>query len=307
MSDENEPEIDLELEQSDEVPPHVDVLEPESIVRAGVGMKTVLVLSVLAALTGAFGGAAISQAFNLKSPGDDKVRSQLESFSQDKDTLRREVSQLEDTVNSLKTQKSVDLTPLKTRLKDLELRNSEQEKRINVPGDADGNSSAYADIGARVEALENSPATQQSGNVLPDDILGRLEALEKQGPNTDLNEIADRLDRLEVQSLKKAPQAAVAVAPVKTVIIPPFPKDAVLEVAASSGQGNWLNRALDKHVQIRDADEASPAALVDQIQTHLDAGEYSEALAIFDTLPSKSRSAGKAWRDAVAANIKVNP
>ena len=306
MSDENELEIEVEpnYEAGSDLPPHMEVLPPEKVIRAGVGMKTVLVLSILAALAGAFGGAAISQAVSLKSPADDNVQSQLESFSQEKDTLRREVSQLEESVNSLKTQKPKEITTLETRLKKLE--------RERAPADE----SAFADIGARVEALENSPATQQAGNVVSEDLLGRIEALEKQAPNEDLNEIVDRLDRLEVQSVTQPQKsqmprasraAAPSAAPVQTILIPPFPRAEVLKAAGNSGQGGWLNRTLDKHVQIRDADEASPENLADQIQTYLDMGEFGKAIATFDTLPSKARSAGKAWRDAVAADIKANP
>jgi len=288
MSDDNE--LDVELEDSDDISPHMEILPPEKTIRAGVGMKTALLLSVLAALAGAFGGAAISQAVNLKSPADDKVRSQLESFSQDKDTLRQEVSQLEETVNTLKTQKPKELTTLETRLKKLE-----QER---VPADE----SAFADIGARVEALENSPAAQQAGNTIPDDILGRLEALEKQAPNTDLNEIVDRLDRLEVQSITQPQKsqgfdATPAATTAQANLIPPFPRDDVLRATANSSEGGWLNRTLNKHVKIRDADQASPESLVDQIQAYLDIGDYGEALATFDKLPSKARTAGKAWRD----------
>lgn len=302
MSDENESEIELDLEE--DIPSHMEVLPPEKIVRTGVGMKTVLVFSMLAALAGAFGGAAISQAFNLKSSASDNVQSQLESFSQEKDSLRRDVSQLEETVNSLKVQKPAELSSLETRMKKLET-----ERKL-APAPADDN--AYAVIGARIEALENNADMQLStGNTLPEDILGRIEMLEKQAPNADLNEIVDRLDRLEVQSItqpqKSQTKQTAPVAEVQKILIPPFPRDAVLDAAAKSGQSGWLNRTLDKHVKIRDANEVSPENIADQIQAHLDIGDYSEAVALFDTLPSKSRSAGKAWRDAVAADIKANP
>lgn len=304
MSDENEPEIAPDLHEN--IPPNMEVLPPEKVIRAGVGMKTALALSLLAALAGAFGGAAISQAFNLKSSADNNVQSQLESFSQEKDSLRREVSQLEETVNTLKVQKSAELSTLETRMKKLET-----ERKL-APATGDG--AAFADIGARVEALESNTSVQSSaGNTLPDDILGRLEALEKQTSNADINEIVDRLDRLEVQSItqpqkSQALQAAPApAAQVQKILIPPFPREVVLEAAAGSGNSGWLNRTLDKHVKIRDADEASPEIIADQIQTYLDMGNYEDAIAAFDTLPSKARSAGKAWRDAVVADIKANP
>ena len=276
----------------------------------GPGLKGTLLAGLLAGVVG-LAGATAGVYFGLKT----QKAPDIQTVKIDVEALKAE----------LLNAQSVQLKSIETRLQKLEANlktvSETQAKPAAIP-----NLSPLEDRLARLEAasdIEISPETlsaltqaQADGFDWPDvsTLEARLDALEtselQQAP--DLGIIETRLKALETRK----PSVETATIP-KTLLSRisvledqanvnaqaaqfsqiEFPKELLLKAAKNTSDGNVLQRALSKHVRVKDDDD--PVTLIEGIETDISAGQYNQALVKFESLPKDVQAIGKSWYEVV--------
>jgi len=291
----------------EDVDPDMQFLPPEKGTRSGVGMTTALLMSLVAAIAGALGGAAIAETIRYKSAPDiEKFQTELNTLSSEREAISDQLARTQSQLQTLSTQKPANLDAIEARLKTLETTRQPNNKNIKK-------------LESRIDVIEaksrrtSNRATglaDVSDNYVPSDLEARVEVLERRSSPVDMTDILERLDRLEVQSLApiNTPKI-IAKSLQKTVGIPPLPKAKIMAAIdeQETESRNWLGRTLKKHVSIRDAGTDSPEAIISDIQSAIDIDDYAAALKAYDKLPSRARSITSDWRDAVEGKLKDIP
>lgn len=195
----------------------IEILGPEIQAprpRRLVGFKALGVATVLAIFLGAGGGAVLSQALQKKPPNIAPLTSSIESLTTENKTLKAQIARLQRDIKALPKAKSVDLSGLETRVKDLE------------------------------------NAAPQS---IDPDLVARLEALNEEGSDAlDLSDILARLEALENRPAVAVPVIATPVSKLVAIDFPESEILAVLK--ASEASGGWLKKALKKHISVQSED-----------------------------------------------------
>lgn len=283
-----------ETTETDDI--EVEYLEPETVeedttpktTKSGLGLIPVLMISAVAALLGAIGGAFGAQ-YLIPKTDYAPVQSQIDRAIADvKDENRKEIAALKSTLETLRLQTADSLDQ------------SSFEAQLSV-------------IEERVLALENTPAPS-----LPDVSPETLKALQKaqaEGfvwPDTsdlelDVTDLkADiALLKLDIEALEAQPFALspnITEQVVQSGLLPSepleFPLKALLAAAQSEPtEQGFLARALNKHIKVKDAD--GPVALIEKAADEYAKGDLRSAIITFDKLPDDIQKAGQDWRDAV--------
>ena len=227
-----------------------------------MGLKTLGLGMMIAALLGAGGGAVLSKAFQKPAVNISALTTTLEVLKSENKTLKAQVARLQRDIKALPKPAAIDLSSIETRLGVLE--------------------------GAKPQVIDQ-------------DLLARLEALNEEGSEAlDLSDILSRLEALETRPVPTAPVATVSVQSPNSVS-EPFPKTAVLAaIEASEPSGGWLQRSLKKHISVQSDD--NPRYLVELIVQNIKDKNIEAALAAFDKLPAEAKAAGQDWRESATQN-----
>lgn len=227
-----------------------------------MGLKTLGLGMMIAALLGAGGGAVLSKALQKPAVNISALTTTLEVLESENKTLKAQVARLQRDIKALPKPAAIDLSSIETRLGVLE--------------------------SAKPQAIDQ-------------DLLARLEALNEEGSEAlDLSDILSRLEALETRPVPTAPVATVSVQSPKSVS-EPFPKTAVLAaIEASEPSGGWLQRSLKKHISVQSDD--NPRYLVELIVQNIKDKNIEAALAAFDKLPAEAKAAGQDWRESATQN-----
>ena len=221
-----------------------------------IGLKTLGLGVIIAALLGAGGGAMLSQT--LQNPATDisPLATNIEALKTENKTLKAQITRLQRDIKALPKPAALDLSDIETRLKALEA--------------------------AKPQAIDT-------------DLIARLEALQKEGSEVlDLSDITARIEALEARPAPIS-SANIAPAPSRAAITLPFPKAAILKALESSEPaGGWLKRSLKKHISVQSED--NPQYLVELIVQNIEEENIEAALTAFDKLPAEAKAAGAAWR-----------
>lgn len=285
-------DIDVEIVESEEI----EDIEPIATERKSVGLVPVLILSLLAALTGAVGGAFGAQYFT-KSPDASAINNQIS----------RQAADIEDksqkAVASLKTQ----LAALKTDLMEVQVgQASEQvlsslQNRLEVLETAPVLELPQIDAEA-LTALQNA---QADGFDWPDltGIEAKISELEESYSN-----ISDRLQIMSeaIQDLESSPAKAVTLGAADTPVdvtqnfaLPAFPETALRDAAKQMTKGKgFFARTLNKHIDVKKPND--PLVLIEKSAAAMKSGEISQAINLFDQLPAEIKAVGQDWRDAAS-------
>ena len=276
----------------------------------GPGLKGTLLAGLLAGVVG-LAGATAGVYFGLKT----QKAPDIQTVKIDVEALKAE----------LLNAQSVQLKSIETRLQKLEA-NLKTVSETQAKPEAIPDLTPLEDRLARLEAasdIEISPETlsaltqaQADGFDWPDvsTLEARLDALETSEPEqaTDLGTIETRLKALEARK----PSVETATIP-KTLLSRisvledqanvnaqaarfsqiEFPKELLLKAAKNTSDGNVLQRALSKHVRVKDDDD--PVTLIEGIEADISAGQYNQALVKFESLPKDVQAIGKSWYEVV--------
>ena len=254
----------------------------------GVGLRTVLASSAIAAVLGISGGTYFGgMAGQATQPKTIDYSADVETANKSVGTLTAKLERLERQVKDLEKQGPVNAG----QLPDM----SNVEARLAA---LEGIETEPVDVSADISALKGRIATLEQAAFEPEtleglsDIQTRLDALEKGAaakptdsqsteavnPNWEMSlseleaSLTDRLDNLEQVELPEA--KVVDLSPIESrldqletrlnsipVALPPFPREAVLEaietakLAKEAGQKKgWLSRTLGDQVVVQDAD-----------------------------------------------------
>ena len=335
MNDENEPsghapliEDEPRFEEADALDAFVSA--PPAAVKSGVGWGVVLPLFLLAGLGGAVGGWALTQYVMpnyvaLPTPPPMAAKVNLEPLTARIEAAEKKLSAQSSQLSFLSSEiksgtasvtvggvdKTLDITPLLSRLSEMEARLETAEQ--TALGDAipvsneDGEAvtaKAYLEIiENRLLVLEktraeiNGSGTIGSGEaeVFNDDYIAALESL-----------------RVRVSQLETDIEAANALAATPlivrdTVLLPPFPRAALLDAMTAprdaAGQG-WVSKTLKKHISVRNPQEVAQAEeTLSEIEALAAKQNYAAALALLDDMPSDVRSLAGEWTRAVKAEV----
>ena len=227
-----------------------------------MGLKTLGLGMMIAALLGAGGGAVLSKALQKPAVNISALMTTLEVLESENKTLKAQVARLQRDIKALPKPAAIDLSSIETRLGVLE---------------------------------------SAKPQVIDQDLLARLEALNEEGSEAlDLSDILSRLEALETRPVPTAPVATVYVQSPKSVS-EPFPKTAVLAaIEASEPSGGWMQRSLKKHISVQSDD--NPRYLVELIVQNIKDKNIEAALAAFDKLPAEAKAAAKDWRESATQN-----
>ncbi len=261
--------------------------------RKGVGIKSLIVGMILAALGGAVGGTFLGPRLTPASP---VVQTDLSGVNGSLDALARDNKAFKAQILKLQKQAApapADLSPLLTRIEALE--QAGENAAAPVIDEA---------LIARLEALQGEGSTALDLS----DITQRLTALESAAPEQD-NQAAlqDLYERQAELSLKiddalangiKADVIIDAPAQAASFALPAFPEaDIRAALAGMNKSESWTKRTLNKHISVRSEDD--PENLIEGIKLDLEKNDLEAAASKFDRLPSQLRSAGQAWRAAL--------
>ena len=287
----------------------------------GVGLRTVLASSAVAAVLGISGGTYFGgMAGQSSQPNAVDYSTNFDATNKSVGTLTAKLERLERQVRDLEKKKPVnmesspDMTAFEARLVALESVEDEPvdftalkgrittlEQAAFEPETLEG----LTDIQTRLDAIETDMATkpdsQSSGAVKPNwemslgeletDLSERLDSLEQmETPEVqaiDLSPIEKRLDQLESR-LNSIP-----------VALPPFPREAVLEaietakLAKEAGQKKgWLSRTLGDQVVVQDADLVMRLDRIEKNVARQDVGAIEQDTA---SLPEAAQDALGPW------------
>lgn len=330
MDETEQTDIDVEFEDEAEALDAFVATLPAPIKR-GVGWGAVLPLFLLAGFGGAVGGWALTQYVmpNYIALPQTKM-SQAQSAQAERPTLnlgpltRRieaaekklsaqssELSFLSSEVKSRSASVTVggvgetlDITPLLSRLSELEAR----LETIPKPGVMDARlSDNESVIETDIDDVDKDdtpvvidpPVSQPSmASIRPAiDFSGDIAALER------------RIDTLETDIEQTLAMAAAPTIVRDTVLLPPFPRAALLEAMTAprdqSTQG-WVSKTLKKHISVRNPQEVARAqTTLDEIEAFIASRDYAGALALIENMPSDVRSFAGDWTRAVKAEIQT--
>ena len=195
--------------------------------------------------------------------------------------------------------KAFDITPLMNRLNDLETR---------LEAQADGPSSLSPSEQASVETgeiLDSSSAAETSEKVMA------AAAIPAKDYDVDIAALERRIERLEVDVEETRALAAEPAVVRETVLLPPFPRGALLEAMTAPrdrAQQNWLDKTLKKHISVRNPQEVARAEeTLGTIEALVESGDYTAALKLVEAMPSDVRSAANDWTRALRAEIETRP
>ena len=232
-----------------------------------IGLKSLGLGLIIAALFGAGGGAVLSKT--LQSPAVDisPLKTTLDALETENKTLKAQLTRLQRDIKALPKPAALDMTSIESRLEALE--------------------------GAKPQAIDQ-------------DLLARLEALNEEGSEVlDLSDITARIAALETRPvLASTTPANITPNQVEAGSVLPFPKAAILSALETSHpSGGWLKRSLKKHISVQSED--NPRYLVELIVENIEEGNNQAALTAFDKLPSDAKAAGQAWRESLGNKFKV--
>ena len=274
------------------------------------GLKGTLLAGLLAGLFG-LGGAAAGVYFGLKTqkaPNIQTVTKDVEAFKAELlDAQTAQLKSIETRLLKLETNfKAVsdiqaepaatpDLSPLEDRLARLEAASDIEisPETLSALTQAQADGFDWPDVStleARLDALETSELQQAPDLGI---IETRLKALETRKPSVETATIPktllSRISVLEDQANVNAQAAQFSQIE--------FPKELLLKAAKNTSDGNVLQRALSKHVRVKDDDD--PVTLIEGIETDISAGQYNQALVKFESLPKDVQAIGKSWYEVV--------
>ena len=275
-----------------------------------LGLKGTLLAGLLAGLFG-LGGAAAGVYFGLKTqkaPNIQTVTKDVEAFKAELlDAQTAQLKSIETRLLKLETNfKAVsdiqaepaaipDLSPLEDRLARLEAASDIEisPETLSALTQAQADGFDWPDVStleARLDALETSELQQAPDLGI---IETRLKALETRKPSVETATIPktllSRISVLEDQANVNAQAAQFSQIE--------FPKELLLDAAKNTSGGNVLQRALSKHVRVKDDDD--PVTLIEGIEADISAGQYNQALVKFESLPKDVQAIGKSWYEVV--------
>lgn len=131
----------------------------------------------------------------------------------------------------------------------------------------------------------------------------------KQDLKDELDTVRARVSQLETDIAAAQAMAAAPTVVRETVLLPPFPREAVLGALTqprdADSQG-WLNRTLKKHISVRNPEDVARAnATLDEIEALTASRDYAAALALVEAMPSDVRSLAGEWMRAVKAEVET--
>ena len=276
----------------------------------GAGLKGTLLAGLLAGVVG-LAGATAGVYFGLKTqkaPDIQTVKIDVEALkaellnaqSVQLKSIETRLQKLEANLKTVsetqaKPEAIPDLTPLEDRLARLEAASDIEisPETLSALTQAQADGFDWPDVStleARLDALETSEPEQA-----PDlgTIETRLKALEARKPSVETATIPktllSRISVLEDQANVNAQAAQFSQIE--------FPKELLLKAAKNTSDGNVLQRALSKHVRVKDDDD--PVTLIEGIEADISAGQYNQALVKFESLPKDVQAIGKSWYEVV--------
>ena len=276
----------------------------------GPGLKGTLLAGLLAGVVG-LAGATAGVYFGLKTqkaPDIQTVKIDVEALkaellnaqSVQLKSIETRLQKLEANLKTVsetqaKPEAIPDLTPLEDRLARLEAASDIEisPETLSALTQAQADGFDWPDVStleARLDALETSEPEQA-----PDlgTIETRLKALEARKPSVETATIPktllSRISVLEDQANVNAQAAQFSQIE--------FPKELLLKAAKNTSDGNVLQRALSKHVRVKDDDD--PVTLIEGIEADISAGQYNQALVKFESLPTDVQAIGKSWYEVV--------
>ncbi len=295
------------------------VAAPPAKIKRGVGWGAILPLFLLSGLGGAIGGWVLTQYVMPKyiplpqaeisiapkvnlgplRTRIDSLEKKLAAQSSEMSFLSSEIKSGSATVTVGGVDKAFDITPLMNRLNDLETR---------LEAQADGPSSLSPSERASVETgeiLDSSSAAETSEKVMA------AAAIPAKDYDVDIAALERRIERLEVDVEETRALAAEPAVVRETVLLPPFPRGALLEAMTAPrdrAQQNWLDKTLKKHISVRNPQEVARAEeTLGTIEALVESGDYTAALKLVEAMPSDVRSAANDWTRALKAEIETRP
>ena len=295
------------------------VAAPPTQIKRGVGWGVVLPMFLLAGLGGAMGGWALTQYVMPKyiplpqtetsiapkvnlgplTARIDTLEKKLAAQSSEMSFLSSEVKSGAARVTVGGVDKALDITPLMNRLKDLEARLEAQSAR---PNSLSSSEPASVEIG---EISQNSSAAETSESVMS------AAAMPAKDYDEDIAQLELRIERLESDIEQARALAAAPTVVRETVLLPPFPRAALLEAMTAprdtAGQ-SWLDKTLKKHISVRNPQEVARAQdTLDRIEALAESRDYAAALKLVEAMPSDVRTVANDWTRALKAEIKTRP
>lgn len=290
------------MDDTDDI--EVEIVEPEEIeedetsesVRKGIGIVPVIILSVLAALFGALGGAYGAQ-YITKAPDLLTVDSQIALKTAElKEYHQKALNKLNEDISALKN--------------DL----------MQVQG-GQASEEVLAVLQNRVETLESRPLPEFPE--IDEDVVTALQKAQADGFDwPDMSGIETRLDKLEIdfsdvsnrlirvsdsveglnnQALLDMPtvKSDVPFSIETNVSLPAFPETALREAAALAvSKKGFFARTLTKHIDVRHPSD--PIVLIEKASAAVKSGDLELARKTLDALPDDIKSVGQDWRDAAS-------
>ena len=276
----------------------------------GPGLKGTLLAGLLAGVVG-LAGATAGVYFGLKTqkaPDIQTVKIDVEALkaellnaqSVQLKSIETRLQKLEANLKTVsetqaKPEAIPDLTPLEDRLARLEAASDIEisPETLSALTQAQADGFDWPDVStleARLDALETSEPEQAPDLGI---IETRLKALETRKPSVETATIPktllSRISVLEDQANVNAQAAQFSQIE--------FPKELLLKAAKNTSDGNVLQRALSKHVRVKDDDD--PVTLIEGIEADISAGQYNQALVKFESLPTDVQAIGKSWYEVV--------
>ncbi len=295
---ETEDPIEQPIEQDAEqdAEDHEDVtLNQAPRVRHGVGLVTVLGLSLLAGLGGAAGGWALTHYVYPPKMQVTDIAPLTTRVERAEVQLKSQMAQL----NRLQSEQTAPILEGRAALDDF-----------------------LATIDTRVSALETQPNKGIRWTAGPEDLLKNQNETHPQfnpdispkmiGPiEAQIEALRARITKLEADMENARDIAATPQMITKTIkrsiLLPEFPRAAMLAAMTAprdTAQQGWLGRTLKKHISVRNPlDVARANATLDEIEALINATDYTAALGLIDALPSQVRSVAKSWSDAVRSDV----
>lgn len=294
------------------------VAAPPAKTKRGVGWGVVLPMFLLAGIGGAVGGWALTQYvmpnyIALPQVAAETSKTNLGPLTARIDTLEKKLAAQSSEMSFLSSEvksgaarvtvggvdKAFDITPLLNRLKDLETRLEAQSAR---PNSLSPSEPASVEIG---EVSENSSAAETSENVIA------AAAMPVKDYDEDIAQLELRIERLETDVEQARALAAVPTVVRETVLLPPFPRAALLEamtIPRDTASQSWLDKTLKKHISVRNPQEVARAQeMLDGIEYLLESRDYAAALKLVEAMPSDVRTVANDWTRALKAEIKTRP
>lgn len=272
----------------------------------GVGLGTVIACSAVASLLGITGGAWLSHT--IADPAS-QIQAEislddLDSLKASLKTLQGRTAELEKTQSGLLDRQRQEHETAANELVDL-------ETSSNLTELGEGLMPLFEDIENRLEALENSPVSTDLGQA-PDDIelTDEDQSLEaRANKNGEIDELSETVSNLESQitaqsknqiskadlnALKKRLKMLEDEFQRAPVLIPPFPREAVMDVLTEKkdGSGSWMSRIIGDAIQTVDAETVMR---LDRIEKFVEAGDVAAINKELTYLPKETKPITDGW------------